>query len=236
MKALYNQQKKWISSCRKWRGVPFLVLIISFVQISASFAQSTNLSDWHVPPPLSPGNTAKGDATGKNAKSSPVTLILVDIPAPQLPKGPPIQLPRQASISAIAPAVNAPEQPVAAGTTAVPSPATPDAPAMPQLQLQDEQAAIDMPNPAAPELPPVPAEPLPSKTMNINTRFPIMPAMIDQVSVVFPTDATQNYFPMPLMPENNRENINMPPATENDKQRVKPKKTKPTENKPNRQR
>jgi hypothetical protein len=107
---------------------------------------------------------------------------------------------------------------------------------MPQLQLQDLQTAIDMPDPTTPELPSVPAEPLPSKTMNVNSRFPVMPAMIDRGTVIFPADAIQNYFPTPAMPENTRENINMPPATENDKQRIKPKKTKTAKNKPNRQR
>lgn len=237
MSILNTQQKKKTADRQKWPFVLLLVVVMFFAHSGTSFAQHTNLSDWHVPPPVPPGNTTKGNTTGKDAKSSLIALVPVDIPAPQLPKGPPVQIPQGISISMSAPAVVAPEQPVATGTTSVPSPAAPDVPAMPQLQLQDLQAAaIALPDPAAPELPSVPAEPLPSKTINVNTRFPVMPAMIGRVSVVFPADAIQSFFPTPAMPENNREDVGMPPATENDKKDIKPKKTKPTRNKPNRHR
>lgn len=236
MNTLDSQQKRNINRVRRLITL-FLVIICAFININIVLAQRANFSDWHVPPPLSPGNTTKGNTTGKDAKSSLIALVPVDIPAPQLPKGPPVQIPQGISISVSAPAVVAPEQPVATGTTSVPSPAAPDAPAMPQLQLQDLQAAaIAMPDPVVPELPSVPAEPLPSKTMNVNTKFPVMPAMIGRVSIVFPADAIQSFFPTPAMPENNRGNISMPPATENDKKDIKPKKTKPTKNKPNRHR
>src|SRR5689334_20189826 len=104
MSKLYSQKRTKNIGCLKWHASFLLAFIVFLGNVNIAVAQrSTDLSDWHVPPPVSPGNTTKGGATGKNAKSNAMVLIPIDIAAPQLPEGPAVQLPQSAAISASAP-------------------------------------------------------------------------------------------------------------------------------------
>jgi hypothetical protein len=235
MNTLYiRQKKKKINNGAKLLPMLFMMLILLAGFVNDALAQRANLSDWHVPPPLPPGNTTKGNTAGKGAKSSAIVLVLADIPAPQLPKGPAVQLPQLAAISSTAPLVNAPGQPVInSGNTAgveIPLPAAPDVPSMPQQSVQDATVpgAIDMPDPAAPELPPSPAQRLPStKATNIKTALPLMPGIIERASLSSTNEAGLNYWLTPTIQGNAPGNMVTPPADLKDNKGIKTKKTKP---------
>ncbi|WP_143014157.1 hypothetical protein [Mucilaginibacter pineti] len=180
-----------------------LTLIVTAGWFNQALAQKNNLSDWNVPPPVLPGNTAKGNATGKNGKS--ILLTLSDIKGVALPVAPPVQLPVLAAIATTPPLINPPGQPAIsdAGNNLpeIPSPETPDAPPLPKQNYQDAltPAVTDLPIPTEPELPVFPKEPSPSaQKTTVKGSVPLLP---DVLSLPSPSIPSGNDFPVWAIPD-----------------------------------
>jgi len=200
-----------IQKTRKIAGrIKFLtVLILTFVAFAGSWntagAQTGNLSDWNVPPPLPPGNITKGNISGKGKK---MVLTLTDVPAVSLPVGPPLQIPDLAAVSATAPSVASPGQPVLLGIEPglpeIPLPAAPVAPALPRQSVRDMpiQRIIDIPAPPAPEMPALPSVPAFSgQTGAVKMSIPLMPDIVSLPSPVLPPDGAIISWAIPRIPE-----------------------------------
>ena len=195
----------------KDRSKSLRVLILTLIALAGWFnqasAQKNNLSDWNVPPPLLPGNTAKGNAAGKNGKS--ILLTLSDIKGVALPLAPPIQLPVLAAIATTSPLVNSPGQPVISNggdnLPEIPSPETPDAPPLPKQNYQDASTSTvtDLPIPTEPELPVFPKEPSPSaQKTTVKGGLPLMPGVLSLPSPSIPSGDDLPVWTIPDLEEN----------------------------------
>src|ERR1700761_4236200 len=112
MRTLYNLFKTTGKTKGRMQMQAFLslVLVIVSASLNQARAQTGNLSDWHVPPPLPPGNLTKGNTTGKEAKGKSIVLTFVDVPVPAQPAVSSVKVPVLAAISTTPLNVNTPGQ------------------------------------------------------------------------------------------------------------------------------
>jgi len=186
-----------------------VVIWFVFASISEHSAAQNNQSDWNVPPPLAPANTAKaGTANGKSTNGKSVVLTLTNIPAVSLSATPAAQLPALAAVSSTPPVVSAPDQPAVSGVLLglpeIPMPSAPLEPNMPQQTLHDAiiPSNIDLPLPAEPDLPPFPAEPKSSgQIQSLKTFLPLMPGLVSLPAPSLPANAIFSSWSIPGIPE-----------------------------------
>jgi len=197
---------------RKYRKAMRLpVTIIGFFLLicflNKADAQPGNQSDWNVPPPLAPGTITRGDNDGRPSNGAAAALIFTDVSAALLPSAG-FSVPELPPISAVAPQVSQPSQPVGdvlAALSDMPLPDAPDTPAMPDRTIQDapEPPVTDIPLPAPPDLPAPPPEPAGSAIQNNGNTgvLPLMPAVDSPVLLTAPP-APQTFWTTPPVPQN----------------------------------
>ncbi len=163
-----------------------LVSVIIVFLIYACFfnkanAQSSNQSDWNVPPPVAPGTITKGNVEGRAGNTGTVALPFADVPAGVQPVAA-VSVLQLAPISATPPDASQPQQPETADVliafSGIPMPEMPEVPNMPDRSLQDmpEPISGNMPIPLAPDMPPIPPEPVGSVAPNTrDTGLPLIP-------------------------------------------------------------
>src|ERR1044072_1776144 len=132
-----NTQKIW--SRAKLQAFLLFVLLAVAGCVHRANAQRNNLSDWNVPPPLSPGNITKSDNTGKSGTDKPL-LVITDAQAAAQPDATAVQLPYLA-MAPIPPGADIPSQPITLDINPalpeLPLPEAPETPTLPKQQLQD---------------------------------------------------------------------------------------------------
>jgi hypothetical protein len=175
------------NNAKKRIAMKTTIIILLLIALTGSekyaFAQTkNNFSDWNVPPPLPPGNPAKGEAKNKTAVIPPLT----DVPPVTLPKTDEVKIPALPPVLLSAPVVSAPEQPLFPDSPFqlddIPLPLIPDAPVLPQQNLQDQLSETDteLPVVASPEMPDFPN--IPDITVdrfpNIAVPIPLLPAIL----------------------------------------------------------
>jgi len=187
-------------------------MLLAFVLATALFtraiAQINNASDWHVPPPLPPGNTTQGTTSSKPAT---FVLNLSDIPGVVLPGAGAVRVPALAPLSTTQPAVTTPEQPgtslTVTGAGEIPLPGAPDAPPLPKQTMQDVPVAttVDLPIVPEPEMPPLPSEPKPSGQTAATGQRGVVPLLPDIASTSpprMPVNKEPVILPTPIIIEN----------------------------------